>query len=68
MDIRAIFSLIFVALSVALGVCGLIAFRSRRPIGVPLGRLLVALIPPVAGNFQIISATTKLPATIGCYL
>ena len=68
MDIRAIFSLIFVALSVALGVCGLIAFRSRKPIGVPLGRLLVALIPPVAGNFLIISATTKLPATIGCYL
>lgn len=68
MDIRAIFSLVFVALSVALGVCGLIAFRSRKPIGVPLGRMLLALIPPVAGNLLIISATTKLPATIGCYL
>ena len=68
MDIRTLFSLVFVALSMALGVCGLIAFRSRKPIGVPLGRLLVALIPPVAGNFLIISATTKLPATIGCYL
>ena len=68
MDIRTLFSLVFVALSVALGVCGLIAFRSRKPIGVPLGRLLLALIPPVAGNLLIISATTKLPATIGCYL
>ena len=68
MDIRALFSLVFVALSVALAVCGLIAFRSRKPIGVPLGRMLLALIPPVAGNLLIISATTKLPATIGCYL
>ena len=68
MDIRAIFSLIFVALSVALAVCGRIAFRSRKPIGVPLGRMLVTLIPPLAGNLLIISATTKLPATIGCYL
>lgn len=68
MNIRAIFSLVFVALSVALAVCGLIAFRSRKPIGVPLGRMLVALIPPVAGNLLIIGATTKLPATIGCYL
>ena len=68
MDIRALFSLVFVALSVALAVCGLIAFRSKKPIGVPLGRMLLALIPPVAGNLLIISATTKLPATIGCYL
>ena len=68
MDIRALFSLVFIALSVALAVCGLIAFRSRKPIGVPLGRMLLALIPPVAGNLLIISATTKLPATIGCYL
>ena len=68
MNIRAIFSLIFVALSVALAVCGQIAFRSRKPIGVPLGRMLVTLIPPLAGNLLIISATTKLPAAIGCYL
>jgi len=68
MNIRLTFSIIFVALSVALAVCGLIAFRSRKAIGVPLGRMLFCLIPPVIGNMMIIAATTKLPATIGCYL
>ena len=68
MNVRLVFSLIFIALSVALAVCGLIAFRSRKAIGVPLGRMLFCLIPPVLGNLLIICSTTKLPATIGCYL
>lgn len=68
MNVRLAFSLIFVALSVALAVCGLIAFRSRKAIGVPLGRMLFCLIPPVLGNLLIIRSTTQLPATIGCYL
>ena len=68
MNYRLIFSIIFVALSAALAVCGLIAFRSRKAIGVPLGRMLFCLIPPVIGNMLIIASTTKGPATVGCYL
>ena len=68
MDFRLLFSLIFIALSVALLICSLVAFRSRKPIGVPLGRLLLAIIPPVVGNCMIIATNRSLPATIGCYL
>ena len=68
MNVRLTFSIIFIALSMALAVCGLIAFRSRKGIGVPLGRMLFCLIPPVVGNLLIICSTAKLPATIGCYL
>jgi len=68
MNIRYIFSLIFIALSVALAICGLVAFRSKKAIGVRLGRLLFALLPPVLGNLMIIGAITKPPATVGCYM
>ena len=68
MNYRLIFAIIFTALSLALAVCGLIAFRSKKTIGVPLGRLLCCLIPPLLGNLLIIGATTRIPATIGCYL
>lgn len=68
MNYRLIFAIIFTALSLALAVCGLIAFRSKKTIGVPLGRLLCCLIPPLLGNLLIIGATTRTPATIGCYL
>ena len=58
MNYRLIFAIIFTALSLALAVCGLIAFRSKKTIGVPLGRLLCCLIPPLLGNLLIIGATT----------
>ena len=68
MTIRLGFSLIFMVLSVALAVCGAVALRSKKEIGVPLGRMLFCLIPPVVGNLLIIASATELPATIGCYL
>ncbi len=68
MNIRFIYSFVFVALSAALAVCGTTALRSKKAIGVTLGRMLFCLIPPVVGNLLIIGATTKIPAMIGCCL
>lgn len=68
MNIRLAFSLIFVALSVALATCGMIAFRSKKEIGTPLGRMLFSLLPPVIGNLLIIGASTQAPAVVGMYL
>lgn len=68
MDYRLIFSLIFSALSVAIAVCGVVSLRSKKSIGIPLARMLFALIPPVVGNLLIIIATTQTLAAIGCYL
>ncbi len=67
MNIRSVFSLIFITLSVALAVCGRVALQSKKAIGKPLGRMLYSLIPPVLGNLLIVSVSTKLPAVIGCY-
>lgn len=68
MNSRIAFSIIYAVLSVAIAVCGLIAFRSRKAIGVPLSRMLFALLPPVVGNLLIIVATKELPATVGHYM
>ena len=68
MNIRLAYSIIFVAMSTALVVCGAISFRSRKEIGVPLGILIFSLLPPVVGNLLIISSTTRAPAVVGCYL
>ena len=68
MNYRLAFSLILGALSVAVAVCGMVAFRSKKAIGVPLGRMLFSLLPPVVGNLLIIASTARLPATVGHYM
>ena len=65
MNYRLAFSLILGALSVAVAVCGMVAFRSKKAIGVSLGRMLFSLLPPVVGNLLIIASTARLPATVG---
>ena len=68
MDYRLIFSVIFSVLSVAVAVCGAIALRSKKPIGLMLGRMLFSLLPPIVGNFLIVISTARTPAVIGHYL
>ena len=68
MNHRLAFAIIFALLSCGLVACAVVAFRSKRSIGKPLGRMLLSLIPPVIGNYLIIISTTRLPALVGCYL
>ena len=65
---RMIFGAIFILLVLVLAICARIASASLKPIGKQVAWLLVALIPPVIGNFLIIVSGTELPATIGCYI
>ena len=68
MNVRDIFSVIFAVLSVAIAVCALVAYHSEKEIGKSVSMLLVSLLPPVIGNFLIISSSTRLPAEVGCYM
>ena len=68
MNIRLAFSIIFVLLSIALMICAFVAYRSKKDIGKPLCNMLVAIIPPIVGNFLIVGSTSKTLATVGCYL
>ena len=53
---------------VGLAVCSQKARRHDKSIKHSLAMLLLALIPPIAGNLIIIASTTRLPAVIGCYI
>lgn len=53
---------------VALAICAFKAKRSDKFIGHSVYTLLLALIPPIAGNLIIIASTTKSVAEIGCYI
>ena len=65
---RLAFSIIFVLLIAALGLCYIRARRSRKAIGKTVALLDGALIPPVIGNLLIIASTGKTLSTIGCYI
>lgn len=68
MNPRLLFSIIIAILSMALAVCAVISFCSRKEIGASVGRLLLSILPPMIGNFLIISSTSIVPAEIGCYM
>ena len=65
---RIAFSVIFILLIAALGVCRVKARRSRKAIGPSVALLDAALIPPLIGNLIIIVSTGKTLSTIGCYI
>jgi len=66
--LRAVYSVIFLIIAAALIVCAVIALRSKKPIGKPLARMLLALIPPIIGNTIIVYTGNKLLSTVGCYI
>ncbi len=51
----------------ALGVCAVIAARSRKPIGKSLALFLSALMPPLFGHILIIGSYTPTVAKVGYY-
>ena len=64
---RTTIAFIFMVLMAALVGCAVVASRVEKPIAVPVRRLLLALLPPVFGNFLIILSGEPMLATIGCY-
>ncbi|MBQ4511722.1 MAG: EAL domain-containing protein [Anaerolineaceae bacterium] len=65
---RVAFSLIFISLIAALGICRFFACRSHKSIAPAVAMLLGALIPPVSGNLLIIAYTNQHVATLGYYI
>ena len=64
---RSTYAIIFILLIIALGVCAVIAKRSRKAIGTSVAFLTGSLLLPVIGHLIIISSTSELPAMIGYY-
>ena len=65
---RAIFSWIFVILVIALSICSMVAFRSRRSNSFSVALLVGSFIPPVIGNLIIICSTDKSLSLLGDYI
>lgn len=65
---RFAFSLIFLLMGIALGICAAISFHNKKPIGRQVGFLLLTLIPPVIGNMFIIGSSSEMYAIIGRFM
>ncbi len=68
MNMRVAFSFIFTTLVLALIICAICAWRSRKPIGKSVAVLDIAFIPPVIGNLIIIGSHVSLISYIGSYI
>ena len=65
---RSLFSVIFVFLIIALGVCVVIALKSRKDIGRSVAFMLLSIIPPVIGNLMIVCSGSERVSTAGRYI
>ena len=65
---RIAFTVIFACLIAALLRCAHIARNSGKSIGIPVMHLLLALIPPLAGNLILIISTRQTLSAVGCYI
>ena len=65
---RLTFTILFSCLIVALLFCAHVARRSRKPIGLYVMQMLLALVPPVTGNLILIASTHRTLSTVGCYI
>ncbi|MBR1392216.1 MAG: hypothetical protein IJ561_00110 [Ruminococcus sp.] len=68
MDIRIAFSTILTCLVMALVLCAVKGYKSRKTIGRAVCLLDVALIPPIIGNLIIIGTSNESLAIIGYYI
>lgn len=67
-DMRNTAFVVLALMIVGLAVCSYKAMKHDKSIKHSLALLLLALIPPIAGNLIIIASTSRLPALIGCYV
>ena len=65
---RSVFSIVFTALILALGISTSIALCSPKKIGKWVALLNAALIPPVLGNLMIVSTAYQFVAVLGYYI
>ena len=65
---RVFFSVVFSVLVLALTICAIISYKSKKRIGKSVSLLLVSLIPPVIGNLFIIASPVDILSTVGCYI
>ena len=65
---RFTFSVIYSLLIIALGVCSVIAWKSRKAIGRSVTQLEGSLIPPVMGNLLIVGSDNRKIALAGSYI
>ena len=67
---RIALSVVFAALIALLGLCAFVAFKKRKkkPIGLSLALVLLALMWPVAGNLLIIASPKEPMSLAGCYI
>ncbi len=65
---RTAFSVIFIIAILAMGVCSIIAQRSRRSIGPAVAFLMASFTLPVLGNLLLILYSNELFAWIGYYI
>lgn len=68
MDLRLFYSIILSILVMILIVCVVKSFRSNKPIGKSLGKLLIAFIIPITGNMIIIISGNKNVSIIGYFM
>lgn len=67
-NMRSIILYIFLILLIVEIICGYKAYKSIKPIGKDVCKLLLSFLPPVLGNFIIIATENELVATIGYYI
>ena len=65
---RAVFSVIFFLLILALILCAVFARRSHKPIGQSLSILCASLIFPVLGNLILVISRNELLSFIGSHV
>ena len=65
---RAVLSVVFSALIMALVICTILARLSKKDIKNPVAFLIAGMAVPVLGNLIIILATERLIATVGYYI
>ena len=65
---RIAFTVIFAVLILALLICAHKARSSHKSVGMVVMHLLLALIPPLAGNLILVISTHRELSVVGCYI
>lgn len=65
---RTLISIIFLLLILAMGICAVVARRSRKSDGMPVTMLLLTLIVPVIGNLILVLTGQRNLALAGYYI
>ena len=65
---RTTVSVVFIVLIFALGICAILASRSKRRIGKYVAWLILGMMIPILGNLIIIASSHRVFSNIGYYV